>query len=332
MITKGLLYRLLAMALSVALVLVAGELLLRLFGSGRNFVGTAVQYAGSRASFRLPDFRDRPRPDGKAASCFRILVVGDSFVWGVGVYPEDTYARRLERRLSSLASELEFEVVSWARSGWNTSQAWRSLRGRLASLDPDLVLLNFTLNDPEPSDKEARQRMMAPLHRREPHGWSRALHRRSALYRLFWERFENRRQRRAFVSFYQRLFTGPHWQDCLQAMEEMREATGARAIPLVLVVMPVFDSQLDRRYSYRWQHGKIAAAAAEREIPVLDLLETLRRVDARRLAVEPFTDPHPNELAHRIIADEITNYLLDEGLVPAAYPPGQPRVLAVRRR
>jgi hypothetical protein len=39
-------------------------------------------------------------------------------------------------------------------------------------------------------------------------------------------------------------------------------------------------------------------------------------IDAVRLAVEPFSDPHPNELAHRIASQYLVDYLVREGLTP----------------
>ena len=330
---RGALFRLLAVLMSLAFVSATAEVVLRLLPRRGAFVSTAIPPSANAVGPRYPDFRDRPWPGPKAAGMFRILTLGDSFVWGAGVYPADTYSRRLERRLEGLVSDHEFEVVSWSRSGWSTKQAWDSIRGRLRELNPDLVLLGFTLNDPEPSDRLVRQSLTEELLRREPDdGWSRTLYERSRLFGLLWERLENRRQRRAYDSYYHRLYEGPYWDECRQAIAELREATAALGVPLVMVVMPVFDSQFDRRYHYRALHRKIAEVAKELELPVVDLLATYRRVDARRLAVEPFTDPHPNELAHRIAADELTDYLLQEGLVPASYPPGVKRIRAVRRR
>ena len=55
----------------------------------------------------------------------------------------------------------------------------------------------------------------------------------------------------------------------------------------------------------------------EAGLEVLDLLRFYEGVDARRLAVVPFSDPHPNELAHRIAADAIAEYLIERRMVPA---------------
>lgn len=49
---------------------------------------------------------------------------------------------------------------------------------------------------------------------------------------------------------------------------------------------------------------------------MLDLLEAYRGVDVYRLALVPYTDAHPNELAHRIAADFILDYLARARFVP----------------
>ncbi|MFQ5350933.1 MAG: SGNH/GDSL hydrolase family protein, partial [Thermoanaerobaculia bacterium] len=295
-----------------------GEIGLRLAPREDGFVDTALDEE-SGGPLHWPDFRGRRGPGGKRPGRFRVLVLGDSFAWGYGVHAADAWPLRLERRLASARPDLDPEVVNWSRTGWNTEQAWRSVQPRLSSLDPDLVILNFTLNDAEPTNMEARARLIEPLERRAPGAApSQALYAHSVLYRLFWDRLENRRQRRAFVEYYEELFEGLAWQACLSAMSELRTAAGEQGAPLLLVVFPVFDSQLDDPYSYRRLHDTVGGGARELDIPVLDLLGELRGVDARRLALTPFTDPHPSELAHRLAADLITRHLLGEGLVPVS--------------
>ena len=318
---RGLLATLLVMALSLLLVFGAAELVVRLAGSGPGeLVDTAVQRK-VRSRGRGPDWREAGPPGEKAPGSFRILVLSDSFGWGVGVYGEDVWARRLERRLGELDSEVDFQVVNWSRPGWNTTQAWASARRRLDSLEPDLIIVGFTLNDPEPDSRKVREERYEPLTRRSPKAaWSRGLHRRSAFYRLFWERFENRRQRRAFTAYYRELFSGPGWEQCQETLVAIRDAARERSIPMLLVVFPVFDSQLDDSYPYRELHRQISAAAFELQIPTLDLLDTYRGIEGVRLAVTPFTDPHPNELAHRIASDELTIHLAVGELVPAKLP------------
>ena len=56
-------------------------------------------------------------------------------------------------------------------------------------------------------------------------------------------------------------------------------------------------------------------------MPYLDLLPAFQGVDPVRMQAVPGIDPHPSEIAHRIAAEAILNYLLKQGLVAPGYRP-----------
>lgn len=281
----------------------------------RSFRDTQV-HAQHRSARWQPDWRSRRPPGAKAAGVFRILSLGDSFAWGDGVHPEDAYPDRLERQLNRLGGEARFEVVNWSRPGWNSELQWRSVRPAFDSLEPDLVLIGFVLNDAEPSDSTAAHALTGQLSRRSPeHPFSRWLHRSSTLYRLLWEQVENTRQRRAFTAYYHQLYEGRCWRKARRALQALHHHAATRGVPVVLVIFPIFDSQLDERYHYGDLHRTVRQAASRIGIATLDLLPAFDGVDARRLANHPFTDPHPSELAHRMAADRIGPYLQRHGLL-----------------
>ena len=94
------------------------------------------------------------------------------------------------------------------------------------------------------------------------------------------------------------------------------------------MVFPIFDSQLDHRYHYHALHETMARTANELGIDSVDLLPRYAGIDARRLALDPFLDAHPSELAHRIAATAILEELDARGWLlgapsaaPAATPP-----------
>src|SRR5260370_32867511 len=72
-------------------------------------------------------------------------MLGDSTTLGWGVKVEDTSAKVLERELGPV-----FEVINSGVGNYGTVQevAYYKTRGRL--FHPDLVLLQFFINDPEP--------------------------------------------------------------------------------------------------------------------------------------------------------------------------------------
>ncbi len=318
--------RLLSVVLGCLLGLGFCELLLRLVPVGEAEYRQTALYTEHRTPQTQPDFRQRPYQLDKRPGTFRILVVGDSFTWGVGVYSDDTYADRLERRLNALDPEVPIEVIAWARPGWNTEQELEAVREELPRLQPDLMILGFVLNDPEPSVYRQRDVSQLVLERRTPGGWLSAfLHRRSRIYYTLYERFENVRQRRDLTAFYHDFYRdSPAWRACVRALMGFKSLAREHSFPLLLVIFPVFDSDLDEDYPYRDLHETVRATAEGLEITVLDLLPTYKGMEARRLAIVPFTDAHPNELAHRIASDQLMMYLPEQGLVPIEWPRSRP--------
>ncbi len=309
-------FRLLAVLVASLLALGLVEAALRLAAGGTRAGPRPTGVPERHASdWHQPDRRPPAGPG--AGPPFRIAAVGDSFTWGVGVYQEDAWPARLERLLWRLGLPAQVAVETVCRPGWGTVQEVEALRRELARRDYDLVVLGYVLNDAEPPAGELLKRLQAPLERRSPRGLARGLYRGSALFRLSWERLENSRQRRSFIRYYRQLYGAqPGWNGARQALDDLHDLAGRHGVPVVVAVFPVFDGPLDERYPYRELHHRVAREAADRGFGVVELLPAYRRVDPRRLALVPFTDAHPNELAHRLAAEAIRDYLVAEKLLP----------------
>jgi len=266
---------------------------------------------------KVPDLRQpRDRIDPKGDS-FRIVVVGDSFSWGDGVHSQEAFPFRLERQLNLQFGDDRFEVVNWSHPGWGTIHEFRSIVPQLDELQPDLLVLSFILNDPEPVKHRRRARRWSALEPQIPEsGLTGLLYRHSRLFEFVWGRLENSRVYRELDAYYHDLFQGETWENCKWALREIQEATSERNIPMALVVFPLFQGQLDDSYPYSDLHTAARGACESLGMPVLDLFDSYSGVDGRRLAVTPFTDAHPSELAHRIAGDAILEFLLATSLVP----------------
>jgi hypothetical protein len=72
----------------------------------------------------------------------RMLFVGDSYTYGQGVEPRDTFAHRLGERLLP-----DWEVLNLAAPGYGTDQQVLSFEGVAASFEPDVVVLGFYVRD-----------------------------------------------------------------------------------------------------------------------------------------------------------------------------------------
>ena len=164
---KGLLLRAAALLLGSAAAVVLGELALRLlrppvlavpasdyaeFFAFDPELGWANRPGGHGRMTFLPDFdhmirinarglRDRDIPYERSVPLRRVLCLGDSFTWGMGVEAEETWPKVLERTLP------ELEALNAGVNGWTTSQEFLWLRREGLKYRPDAVVLGFHVND-----------------------------------------------------------------------------------------------------------------------------------------------------------------------------------------
>jgi lysophospholipase L1-like esterase len=76
---------------------------------------------------------------------YRILALGDSTTFGMIVPAERTWTRLLEARLR--LEGFDAEVINMSYPGWGTDQELEALIREGLALHPDLVIMQFTLND-----------------------------------------------------------------------------------------------------------------------------------------------------------------------------------------
>lgn len=98
--------------------------------------GFDVEVTINEQGFRGPLVTPRKDP-----AKTRVLVVGDSLVWGFGAAEEDTFVVRMEERCPNL------EVINFGVSGYATDQELLLFNERGRSLAPDVVVLVVASND-----------------------------------------------------------------------------------------------------------------------------------------------------------------------------------------
>ncbi len=98
-------------------------------------------------------FRDREYTLEKPAGTTRIVVLGDSVIWGHGIVIEDTFAKQLEALLAQ-HFEGHFEVLNFGVSGYSLQQEIELFFERARRFDPDVVILGTSVNDLQYSSLE----------------------------------------------------------------------------------------------------------------------------------------------------------------------------------
>lgn len=115
----------------------------------RHVPGGEYDYRGEDFSVRLRfnslGFHDREHDVAKPPGTFRIVVLGDSFMDGMQVTTEETFAYRLEQELRRRG--ISAEAVNLGIWGFGTYQELFTLETYGLRFQPDLVVLAFFPND-----------------------------------------------------------------------------------------------------------------------------------------------------------------------------------------
>lgn len=119
----------------------------KVFGLKKNHTGNYKESEYTTNSF---GYRGKEISVKKPRNTKRILMVGDSVTFGDGVSNEETFSYLLEQSLNEYFSgndeETTVEVINTGVPGNSTYQEYYDLK-RALKFDPDLIILQVTLND-----------------------------------------------------------------------------------------------------------------------------------------------------------------------------------------
>jgi hypothetical protein len=253
--------------------------------------------------------RDREHTYDKPAGMFRILFLGDSFVFGSGGVE---YGRRFTELLESWAPQVE--VINAGVPGYSPDQEFLFLQSEGYRYQPDLVVVGLFRND----FSEAFQPFNASIHR--PKG------------RLEYEGGELRFHAPAFGVLFravqssyvlaltdQRLALSSRFGRRLQFGPLPDRTTRQEALRRLLLAMGEFSRQRGAAFAavhfpmkseterHPVQHV-LDAVAAHDGLPVLDVHGAIERPDE---SASPFfeRDVHLNERGHARVAELLVQFL-----------------------
>jgi lysophospholipase L1-like esterase len=261
-----------------------------------------VVYRYNGAGFRDVDHAIAKPPEAK-----RIVVLGDSVTEGYGVEWRDVFAHVLQARLGN-----GWEVINIAAGGLNTPQEVHLLERAGLIYEPDLVVVNFVLNDADfDSKREGARRYLADKDTRigllnlpVTPGLKQLL-KSSALIYFVKERVELLKGRLVDAeepNYFRQLWAKPENREKVQAAFRKLAALQARARFQVLVIIWPLLTDFDR-YGVEFVHDWVGREARQAGFPVIDLLERFSRIPYRELQVTADDNVHPNALGHQLAVD-----------------------------
>lgn len=290
-----------------------------------SFIGGPALVKGyPPATVNAHGLRDPERPFAKPPGTTRIVVLGDSFMFGHGVADDSTCVRHLERALNARGGP-PVEVINASHIGYNTARQRVLLDSLGLRFQPDLVLLSYVLNDPEEHYLTYPALLPGSLGRAME--WSAFYYlTRAIAFRVLVATGRSP----DYESYLKAMFDPrlPSWQRHREALHGIvADARGAGA-PVVAAVWPFAQrGHAFTPYVYAREHAMAVAAVRESGAEVVDLYPVFARDRYEDFALS-IADSHPNDRAHRLAAGVIAAFLAGRNLVPEAAPlaaAGRPR-------
>ena len=257
---------------------------------------TSGQFMGVPVSINSLGLRDREYSVEKPAGTTRIVMLGDSLTFGWGVRIEDTPSKMLEEMLNKGAPAPRYEVINTGVGNYNTVQEVTYFLNKGRKLNPDVVVLNYFINDAEPTPLK-KQSLLAEHSYAAVVGLSAfATLSRTYLGKADWR------------EYYSNLYRdeSPAWQAARKAIGELAAFCRQNGIRLMVVNYPELHILQD--YPFAAVTDAVRRLATEHNAAFVDLLPTVREEEPSSLWVSP-TDAHPNRKANERFTGAIADGL-----------------------
>lgn len=251
---------------------------------------------GVPVSINSLGLRDKEYSVAKPAGVTRVLMLGDSLTFGWGVKIEDTPSKMVERALNEGAGAGKYEVINAGVGNYNTVQEVTYFLHSGKELQPDVVVLNYFINDAEPTPLK-KDSLLAQ--------WSyAAVVGMSAFDTLSRAYFGKADWREYYAGLYRE--DSAAWQAAKKAIADLAAYCREHNIRLLIVNYP--ELHILKDYPFPQVTAAVERIAAEQQAPFLDLLPTVTDLVPETLWVSP-TDAHPNAIANARFSEAIVKAL-----------------------
>ncbi|MFQ5964754.1 MAG: SGNH/GDSL hydrolase family protein [Candidatus Scalinduaceae bacterium] len=246
-------------------------------------------------------------PVKKAPGHFRILFIGDSTCWGLGVQLEDTFAARASRFIAEDNPESKIEYIIGALPGYSSYQS-KIMLDRLLPMKTDLVVFYVGANNDhtraryyKDADIPARA---ARLHTTWHHiRLLRAIESiNDILYRKFLRKLRSRdaRARVPIIEFHNNMI-------------EMINKVIKSGVEALILIPPYSEQRLKRRPTIPKYQDSLKTVAKEFNIPYIKLQEKFNSEEENLIYFPDLY--HFREFGHEITAQEIRRVVAEERIV-----------------
>jgi len=232
----------------------------------------------------------------------KIMIVGDSFVKGVGIkYPADRFSNRLGAMLGD-----SYVVFNLGRSGANTKNEIEAIQEY--PYPPDILIFSYFLNDIEGWAAWERGLERPPRTPISPY-LAPVVKNSYALNFLYWRvvRLMEQDQPDRTWEWLRSLYDHPEvWWLHQQELLSIYEGTQSEKIPLIVLVFPAMN-HLEASQPVT---NRIVNLFREHSVPTIDAMELVDDMPLEARVVS-LLDSHPSEVVHLRVATALHQTLME---------------------
>jgi lysophospholipase L1-like esterase len=271
-------------------------------------------------------FRERDFAVPKPAGTYRIMILGDSLTWGAGLAVDERYTNLLESSLHKAFPSRSIEVLNFGISGGPTVVERNILRQFGEVVAPDLIVVGFCFNDPQPGPQDYSAEKARFDDHYGPHieQLRRAMasvglrHTGDAVKKAAYLLAERLGMIPPWQSALDRTYAGesPEWQAFVEALRDIRAMSDAMRLPRPVFAVLNQGTYTDRPTDYanpdpqlrqylHWYQQAIAAAAESGFLVVSYEREIAEELRNEALAVNTL-DGHPSARLNTLYARKLS--------------------------
>lgn len=258
-------------------------------------------------------FRDMEHDVKKTVDVKRVVVVGDSVTEGSGVRQEEMFTTHLQSLLGP-----RYEVINLGMSGLNTPQEIHLLEIEGIKYEPDVVVVNFVLNDCDfyselraaerfQSEKDAKIGLLGDV-AIDPR--FKRLLKSSALIHFVKGRVEyllGLVTGKEEKNYYSALWDNPECHKRVSAgLDALQELQQEHRFDVHVLLWPLLVDY--QHYEFSHVHQWVTRLAEERGFKVLNLMPVYSSRWYRHLQVTTEDNVHPNGEGHRLSAQAYVDW------------------------
>lgn len=270
----------------------------------RRIVYEGVKYRTNSFGLRMNREVEPVKPKGVR----RLLVLGDSMVFGEGLSYEDLVTVKIEEILNTEMGNIE--VINAGMSGYNTSDELELLIRLAPVCHPDLVLVFFFTNDLIKERRKASWRQRAKEY----------LRRKSKFFAFFYYLYKDKLSSKIGVSkaflppeYFDLDDSKPGWVAFKKAVLQIQKLCLQDDVGLIFVMIPTLTS-LDEHYPYAELRTKTSKFLEASNIPVVDLFDLYAAYKPSELWVS-LENTHWNGLGTTLAARKVADYIKQSRLL-----------------